>query len=95
MKISATDVEHVAKLARLQITAGEKDKFTNQINDILLYIEKLNELNTKGIAPMSQAAAGFNAFREDKIAESLGAGQALVNAPDARGDFFRVPKVID
>lgn len=95
MKISAKEVEYVAHLARLQISEGEKDKFTSQLNDILLYIDKLNELDTKGVEPMSHAIGLTNAFREDKIVESIGTEKTLANAPDARGEFFRVPKVID
>jgi len=95
VKLSTSDVEYVAKLARLEVTEAEKEKFTAQLNDILLYIDKLNELDTQGVAPMSHAIAVTNAFREDKIAESLGTQKALANAPDARGEFFRVPKVID
>ena len=95
MKISSKEVEYVAHLARLEITEEEKEKFTAQLNDILLYIDKLNELETKGVEPMSHAIAVTNAFREDKIKDSIGTNNSLVNAPDARGEFFRVPKVID
>ncbi|HLZ19793.1 MAG TPA: Asp-tRNA(Asn)/Glu-tRNA(Gln) amidotransferase subunit GatC [Smithellaceae bacterium] len=95
MKLSISDVEYVAKLARLEVTDTEKEKFTAQLNDILLYIDKLNELDTKGVAPMTHAIAVTNAFREDKVRESLGTERAIANAPDARGEFFRVPKVID
>ncbi len=95
MKISSKEVEYVAHLARLEITDGEKEKFTAQLNNILLYIDKLNELETKGVEPMSHAIAVTNAFREDKIKDSIGTDNSLANAPDARGEFFRVPKVID
>jgi len=95
LKFSTSDVEYVAKLARLEVTEAEKEKFTAQLNDILLYIDKLNELDTTGVTPMSHAIAVTNAFREDRVAESLGTEKALANAPDARGEFFRVPKVID
>ena len=95
MKISSREVEYVANLARLEITDQEKDKFTAQLNDILGYIDKLNELDTKGVEPMSHAIAVTNAFREDKILDSIGTEQTLANAPDARGEFFRVPKIID
>ena len=95
MKLSTQDVEYVAKLARLDVADLEKEKFTAQLNDILLYIDKLNELDTTGVAPMSHAIAMTNAFREDNVLESLGTQEALANAPDARGEFFRVPKVID
>lgn len=95
MKLSTSDVEYVARLARLEISEAEKDKFTAQLNDILRYIDQLNELDTAGVAPMSHAIAVTNAFREDKVLESLGTQKALANAPDARGEFLRVPKVID
>ncbi|PKN10305.1 MAG: Asp-tRNA(Asn)/Glu-tRNA(Gln) amidotransferase GatCAB subunit C [Deltaproteobacteria bacterium HGW-Deltaproteobacteria-7] len=95
MKLSTQDVEYVAKLARLEVADQEKEKFTAQLNDILLYIDQLNELDTTGVAPMTHAIAVTNAFREDKVMDSLGTEGALANAPDARGEFFRVPKVID
>jgi len=85
----------VANLARLEVTEKETEKFTAQLNDILLYIDKLNELDTKGVEPMSHAIALTNAFREDTVVNSIGTEQTLANAPDARGEFFRVPKVID
>jgi aspartyl-tRNA(Asn)/glutamyl-tRNA(Gln) amidotransferase subunit C len=95
LKISSREVEYVANLARLEVTKAEKEKFTAQLNDILLYIDKLNELDTKGVEPMSHAISVTNAFREDKILDSIGTENSLANAPDARGEFFRVPKVID
>jgi len=95
LKLSSQEVEYVANLARLEISDEEKEKFTLQLNDILLYIDKLNKLDTEGVAPMSHAIALTNAFREDKIADSLGTEKSLANAPDARGEFFRVPKVIE
>jgi len=95
LKLSSQKVEYVAHLARLEITEKEKDKFTAQLNDILLYIDKLNELDTKGVEPMSHAIAVTNAFREDNIVDSIGTEKSLANAPDARGELFRVPKVIE
>ncbi|MGD0022148.1 MAG: Asp-tRNA(Asn)/Glu-tRNA(Gln) amidotransferase subunit GatC [Smithellaceae bacterium] len=95
MKLNSQEVEYVAHLARLEITGKETDKFTAQLNDILLYIDKLNEIDTKGVEPMSHAIAVTNAFREDDIVDSIGTKKSLANAPDARGEFFRVPKVID
>ena len=93
--ISSQQVEYVAHLARLKISDQEKDKFTSQLNDILLYIDKLNEQDTKGLEPMSHAIAVTNSFRQDEILDSIGTEKSLANAPDARGEFFRVPKVIE
>ena len=95
MKLTAQEVEYVAHLARLEITPQEKEKFTAQLNEILLYIDKLNELDTEGVEPMSHAIGVTNAFREDQIIESIGTEKTLANAPDARGEFFRVPKIIE
>ncbi len=95
MKLSTSEVGYVARLARLEISEAEKEKFTAQLNDILRYIDQLNELDTAGVEPMSHAIAVTNAFREDRPAPSLQPQEALANAPDARGEFFRVPKVIE
>lgn len=95
MKIRKDEVKHVAHLARLEFTEAETEKFTSQLNDILLYMDMLNRVDTEGVAPMTHAIAQKNAFREDRVMESLPREETLANAPDARGDFFRVPKVID
>jgi len=95
LKITKEEVEYVAHLARLDFSEAEKVKFTSQLNNILMYMDKLNEVNTTGIEPMSHAIALQNAFRNDAVEESLGLELALSNAPEARGPFFRVPKVIE
>ncbi|HOD27632.1 MAG TPA: Asp-tRNA(Asn)/Glu-tRNA(Gln) amidotransferase subunit GatC [Syntrophales bacterium] len=95
MKITRAEVEHVAHLARLEFGEAETEKFTSQLNDILLYMDKLNQVETRDVAPMTHAIARTNAFREDLVRESLPREQALANAPDPRGEFFRVPKVIE
>jgi aspartyl-tRNA(Asn)/glutamyl-tRNA(Gln) amidotransferase subunit C len=94
MKLSRQEVEHVATLARLHLTHEEMDLFTQQLNDILLYMEKLQEVDTQGIQPTSHALHLANAFREDQVTPSLDHSEALSIAPDqARGSFV-VPKVI-
>jgi aspartyl-tRNA(Asn)/glutamyl-tRNA(Gln) amidotransferase subunit C len=95
LKISRAEVAHVAHLARLTFGEEEMDKFTSQLNDILLYMEKLNSVDTTGVEPMTQAMVLHNAFREDMVEPSLPNEQSLANAPDPRGEFFRVPKVIE
>jgi aspartyl-tRNA(Asn)/glutamyl-tRNA(Gln) amidotransferase subunit C len=95
MKITKAEVEYVAHLARLEFQEAEKEKFTSQLNDILMYMEMLGQVDTTGVAPMTHAIAQKNAFREDRVRESLTNEAALTNAPDPRGDFFRVPKVIE
>ena len=95
MKIDKREVEHVAHLARLDFSEEEKERFTSQLNNILMYMEKLNQVDTSGVEPMSHAIALVNAFRDDKVEESLTHSLSLANAPEARGDCFSVPKVIE
>jgi len=95
MKITATDVEYVARLARLELTPGEKKLFAGQMDAILGYVEKLKAVNTEGIVPTSHAVPMENAFREDTAYPSIGLEKALANAPLRSGSFFAVPKVIE
>lgn len=95
MKITRAEVEHVAKLARLELTDAELDTFTGQMDGILAYVEKLNALDTDGIVPTSHAVPMENAFRADEPTGSIGVENALANAPLRAESFFRVPKVIE
>ena len=95
MKIEKKEVEYVAHLARLEFQPDEMEKFTAQMNDILLYMEKLNEADTTGIAPLSSAIAITNAFREDVVRDSLNYDLAMANAPEVRENCFIVPKVVE
>ena len=95
MKITRAEVEHVARLARLELSDEEKETFTGQMDAILAYVEKLNELDTSGIVPTAHAVPMENAFRNDEERPSIGALNALANAPERAEGFFRVPKVIE
>ncbi len=95
MKITRAEVERVAKLARLELTDEEKETFTDQMDAILAYVDKLNELDTSNIIPTAHAVPMENAFREDQVVPSIGVDNALANAPDRVEGFFRVPKVIE
>ena len=95
MKISRKEVEHVAVLARLALKDEELDQLTGQMDQILGYVDKLNELDTDGIVPTAHAVPVENAFREDVVKPSIGIEKALKNAPDPANDCFRVPKVIE
>jgi aspartyl-tRNA(Asn)/glutamyl-tRNA(Gln) amidotransferase subunit C len=95
MKITVADVEHVARLARLELREDEKVLFAGQMDAILAYVDKLDELNTDGILPTSHAVPIENAFREDHALPSIGVEMALANAPDRVESFYRVPKVIE
>ena len=95
IKISQDEVTYVAHLARLEFGEEEMEKFTSQLNDILRYMDKLGEVDTTGVEPMTHAIARKNAFREDAVGASLPPEASLANAPEARGGCFLVPKVIE
>ncbi|RMG04901.1 MAG: Asp-tRNA(Asn)/Glu-tRNA(Gln) amidotransferase subunit GatC [Nitrospirae bacterium] len=95
MGISVKDVEHIAELARLKLNETEKKAYTAELSDILSYIEKLNELDTTNVEPTSHVIHMTNAFREDVPRPSLPVDEALSNAPDRKGNFYRVPKIIE
>ncbi|HET6513838.1 MAG TPA: Asp-tRNA(Asn)/Glu-tRNA(Gln) amidotransferase subunit GatC [Thermodesulfovibrionales bacterium] len=88
-------VEHIAHLARLSLSEDEEKTFSQQIGSILEYVEKLNELDTSGIEPTSHVIEMKNVMREDMIWPSLPVDNALANAPDRSGNFYRVPKIIE
>ena len=94
MKITKEEVLYVARLARLDLDEESIEKFAGQIDEILVYIEKLNQVDTKGIKPTSHAIFLTNAFREDKEREHLGRDRALANAPEREDGQFVVPKVV-
>jgi aspartyl-tRNA(Asn)/glutamyl-tRNA(Gln) amidotransferase subunit C len=95
VKISKQEVEHVAKLARLELAEGEKDKLIDQLSNILTYVETLNGLDTKGVEPTSHVLDIKNVMRDDVSAPSLLQEQALANAPEKAAGHFKVPKIIE
>lgn len=95
MKITKVEVEHVARLARLELTEEEKARMLAQLDSILRYMEKLNELDTRGVEPTSHVLPIVNVMREDELRPSLSQEEALANAPDRYDVFFRVPKIIE
>ncbi len=95
MKITRSDVEHVAALARLKISEDEINVFTGQLNRILEYFETLQSADTDNVEPSTHAVSLDNAFREDRVQESIGLQKALQNAPDAEKGHFKVPKIIE
>ena len=91
--ITIKDVEHVAKLARLELTEDEKVKFSKQLGDILKYVEQMNEVDTTGVEPMSHAIPVVNVFREDVVVQEQTKEELMANAPSKEDGFFRVPKI--
>ncbi len=94
MKISRKEVEHVAHLARLTLSEDELEKLTGQLDTILRYVDKLDELDTAGIEPTTHAFSISNAFREDTIQASLSQQEALRNCAKSDGETFVVPRII-
>ena len=94
MKITPEEVRYVATLARLSLSEAEVEKTTLQLDTILSYVEKLDELDTSSVQPTTHALALRNAFREDEARESLPQQEALANGPAQNGEAFVVPRVI-
>ena len=94
MPVSLKEIEKIAHLARLNLNESEKDKFIDQINQILIYVEKLNELNTEDVETLSHTLDLTNVFRDDILKESISQERALENAPEKTDKFFKVPKVV-
>ena len=94
-KITLKEVEHVARLARLELGAEEKERMRRELDGILSYIDKLRALDTEGVEPTSHAVPVTNVMRDDRARPSFSQSDMLANAPDRAGDFFRVPKIIE
>lgn len=94
MSVTLKDVDHIAKLARLEFTDEEKATFTHQLNSILAYVEHLNKLDTTNVEPLAHVIELEDAFREDVVRPGVSQEDALKNAPAKNEKFFKVPKVI-
>jgi len=94
-KITISDVEKVARLARLGLSSDEKERLGDQLNDILVYIDKLDELDTTDIEPLAHILPLKNVLREDRVREGLTQSEALKNAPEEKDGLFKVPLVIE
>ncbi|MHC4295457.1 MAG: Asp-tRNA(Asn)/Glu-tRNA(Gln) amidotransferase subunit GatC [Planctomycetota bacterium] len=87
-------VRHIGKLSRIELTDEQVETFSRQLGGILDYFDKLQQLDTENVAPMPHAVEIHNVLADDSPAESLPPADALANAPQRDGDFFKVPKVI-
>ena len=94
MAVTKKDVEKIAELAQLKFSEEELESFTPQMNEILNYMEKLNELDTENVEPLSHPVEQTNVFREDELKPSITTEEALKNAPAKDEHYFKVPKVI-
>jgi aspartyl-tRNA(Asn)/glutamyl-tRNA(Gln) amidotransferase subunit C len=92
-RVTVETVEHVARLARLSLTAEERETFARQLDQVLAYAESIQSLDTSGVPPMSHAIA-TGLFREDAARDAGVRDEALGAAPDAADGLFRVPRVL-
>jgi aspartyl-tRNA(Asn)/glutamyl-tRNA(Gln) amidotransferase subunit C len=93
--IDANTVRRIAHLARLRLTDDEIARITAELAGIVEYVRTLGELDTKEVAPTAHPLSIENVFRCDEPQASVDVEDALMNAPDRHGEFFRVPKVLD
>ena len=85
----------MASLARLEFSAAEEEVLTGQLDSILQYVDKLNQVDTSGVEPLAHAVDIVNAFRDDRVVNQPAPDSLLANAPEREKDFFKVPKIIE
>jgi aspartyl-tRNA(Asn)/glutamyl-tRNA(Gln) amidotransferase subunit C len=95
MKLTRESVQRVAILARLRLTADEESEFTGQLDHILAYMDKLNELDTANVELFNHDIDNSFALRDDKVTNQPNTDALLANAPDRDETFFKVPKIIE
>lgn len=89
------DIDYTAKLARINLTDAEKEKLSGQLDSIIGYVEKLEELDTEGVEPTAHPHPVYNVWQEDEVKGGLSTEEALKNAPAQRDNMIVVPKVVD
>ena len=95
MSLTREDVKQVATLARLELTQEEEELLTQQLDKILHYIEKLDQLDTEKVEPLAHVGDIVNAFRDDRVTNLPATDPLLSNAPSREQNFFKVPKIIE
>jgi aspartyl-tRNA(Asn)/glutamyl-tRNA(Gln) amidotransferase subunit C len=95
MKVTKEDLQNVAVLSRLAIPADQEDKYIDQMDKILTYMDNLSELDTENVKPTTYALPMQNVFRKDEVKASLDREAALANAPLKEDGYFKVPKVLE
>jgi len=95
MKLSREQVLNIALLARLGLAEAEADRLSDQLSNILEAFEVLQHVDTTDVPPTAQSIALHNVLRNDEAGESLPTSQVLANAPQQKGDFFRIRAVLE
>jgi aspartyl-tRNA(Asn)/glutamyl-tRNA(Gln) amidotransferase subunit C len=94
MEVNDLMIDNLAKLAHLSFSEQEREEIKADLQEMITFIEKLKEVNTEGITPLMHMSSNVNVLRDDVVQGSISREEALKNAPDTDGTFFKVPKVI-
>lgn len=94
-KITPEQVRHVARLARLELSPDDETRLQADMSSILSYVEKLNELDTRDVAPTAQVGEAGTPMRDDVVTNRPAPDEMLANAPARRDGFFKVPRIIE
>ena len=94
-KITLEQVRHVALLARLELSAADENRLRADMDEMLAYVDKLNELDTKSVAPTTQVGEAGTPMRDDEVTNQPAADAMLANAPSRDRNYFKVPKIIE
>jgi len=94
-KITLEQVRHVARLARLELSPDDENRLRADMDEMLAYVDKLNELDTKDVTPTTQVGEAGTAMRDDEVTNQPAAEAMLANAPSRDRDYFKVPKIIE
>ena len=94
MSIDKATVEQIAKLAKLEFDDKSKEEIMKDLDRMLTFVDKLNELDTEGIEPLTHMSEAYNVLREDEVKTEITQAEALKNAPQKDSDYFIVPKVL-
>ena len=94
MEVNDALIDNLSNLARLEFNAAEKEGIKKDLQRMIHFVEKLGELDTSGVEPLLHMSPEINVLREDRLQASVSRDQALANAPDTDGTYFKVPKVI-
>lgn len=95
MNITDSLIDYIGDLSRLELGEEEKQRAKKDLTDILNYMDKLNEIDTKGMKEMSHPFENKNCFREDNVTNNDRRNEVLQNAPDSKGDYFKVHKTVE
>jgi aspartyl-tRNA(Asn)/glutamyl-tRNA(Gln) amidotransferase subunit C len=94
MKVDDALIDNLAHLARLQFSDEEKAELKKDLQSMIAFVEKLNEIDTTGVKPLLHMSSEVNILRDDEVKNSITHEEALLNAPIPGKEFFKVPKVI-